>query len=127
MRVPPETARLMAERDAIGGLAGLISTTACPTCGTALQAFGEDPETYSECAAGHRFTVETLLDVWAKEKTPSIKKYLGVLEISEDWCRRMATRALNMGLSVVAANYHERAMIAEARAAQIRQAIGMRG
>lgn len=110
-------------RPVTGGLVGLISTTGCPTCGAPLQASGEDPDPYCQCSAGHQFTVERLLDLWSLDENSSIRKYLSVLEISEEWCRQMASRALCMGLSVIAANYHERATLAESRATKIRQAL----
>ena len=43
-----------------------------------------------------------------------------MLEISEQWYRRMAGQALSRGLADVASSFHERAVMAAARLADLR-------
>lgn len=101
----------------------LLRTQICLDCTRPLHASYKDRHVAAVCKGGHEFSIETLVERWAQQRSPVIGRLLRILSLNETWCRGMAGKALQMGLASLAADYHERAAVAEASVTTIRNSM----
>jgi two-component system chemotaxis response regulator CheB len=102
---------------------GTLSAFACPDCGGTLWELQDDDFLRFRCRVGHAFSAESLLATQDGELETALWITLRTLEERATLIRRLADRAREGKLDFAAANFAERAQLAEQQAAVIRKVL----
>jgi two-component system, chemotaxis family, protein-glutamate methylesterase/glutaminase len=100
---------------------GPPSPFTCPDCGGTLWQYEEGELVQFRCHVGHRFTAESLNGAQSEALDEALWAALRALEESAEFRRRMAVRARDRGMAVIADTFAEQARESEARAVTIRR------
>ena len=102
---------------------GPPSPFTCPDCGGTLWQSPDPQLLQFQCHVGHRYTGDSLATGQEEALDQALWSALRALEESAELRHRMARRAQERGLSVIAESYQSQAQDSEHRAAVIRRVL----